>query len=183
MKWTLRKIREHRDEVLRFEVELDIEEQMRTIEPSILHLSPVQVAGYFVTHKQEIFLHCTADAVMTLPSSRSLEPVPVRMVVPIDERYVTPEYDVDSDEYEEATIVLEHDYIDLELAVIDNLLLNLPIQVIGEREQSQALPSGEDWVVITEDDYLAQLESQKAETVDPRFASLKALLNEEEADE
>ncbi len=31
-----------------------------------------------------------------------------------------------------ATIVLEHDYIDLELAVIDALLVNLPMRVVGE---------------------------------------------------
>lgn len=183
MKWTLRKIREHRDEVFKFDVELDVEAKIQMIEPSILHLTPVQVTGYFVTHGQEIFLHCHAKTVMTLPSSRSLKPVPVEIVVPIDERYVEPEFDANADEYEETTIVLEHDYIDLELAVIDSLLLNLPIQVIGEEEREAALPSGNEWVVISEDDYLAQVARQKEETVDPRFASLKALLNENQKDE
>ena len=157
--------------------------KVQAMEPSILHLTPVQVTGYFVAHGQEIFLHCTASTVMTLPSTRSLEPVPVHLQVPIDERYVMPEYDANADEYEETTIVLEHDYIDLELAVIDALLLNLPMRVVGEEEETAALPSGKDWAVLTETDYLASLERQSSEAGDPRFANLKALLNEANADE
>lgn len=94
-----------------------------------------------------------------------------------------PEYDANADEYEETTIVLEHDYIDLELAVIDALLLNLPMRVVGEEEETAALPSGKDWAVLTEMDYLASLERQSSEAGDPRFASLRALLNEANADE
>lgn len=183
MKWTLRKIRDHKEELLHFDVELDVAVKVQAMEPSILHLTPVQVTGYFVAHGQEIFLHCTASTVMTLPSTRSLEPVPVHLQVPIDERYVMPEYDANADEYEETTIVLEHDYIDLELAVIDALLLNLPMRVVGEEEETAALPSGKDWAVLTETDYLASLERQSSEAGDPRFANLRALLNEANADE
>ena len=167
MKWTLRKIRDHKEELLHFDVELDVAAKVQAMEPSILHLTPVQVTGYFVAHGQEIFLHCTASTVMTLPSTRSLEPVPVHLQVPIDERYVMP----------------EHDYIDLELAVIDALLLNLPMRVVGEEEETAALPSGKDWAVLTETDYLASLERQSSEAGDPRFANLRALLNEANADE
>ena len=105
------------------------------------------------------------------------------MDVPIKERYVYPEYDQKADEFEETTIVLEHDYIDLEEAVIDSLILNLPMRVVGEDELSTELPSGNDWSVVTEEDYQQQQKKEQAEQVDPRFASLKALLNEDNADE
>lgn len=183
MKWTIRKLREQKDSLLHFDVELNVEVALCEREPMIIHSEPVQVAGYFFAREQEILLHCQAKTVVTLPSTRSLKPVPVIMDVPIKERYVYPEYDQKADEFEETTIVLEHDYIDLEEAVIDSLILNLPMRVVGEDELSTELPSGNDWSVVTEEDYQQQQKKEQAEQVDPRFASLKALLNEDNADE
>lgn len=183
MKWTMKQLREKRDELTHFTCQLDLREQLMARNADIIHVDPVQVTGYFVAREHEIFLHCQAQTIVTLPSTRTLAAVPVGMEVPIDERYVYPEADVNAEAYEETTIVLEHDYIDLDLAVIDNLLMNLPMRVVGVEELDAPLPSGHDWQVITEDDYQQQVSQEKAEQLDPRFASLKALLNEEEADE
>lgn len=183
MKWTVRKLREQQGSLLHFDTTLELEAAVKHRESSIIHLAPVQVAGYFFAREQEILLHCQASTVVTLPSTRTLSPVPVKLDVPIKERYVYPEYDGEIDEFEETTIVLEHDYIDLEEAVIDSLILSLPMRVVGDDELSAELPSGNDWSVVTEDDYQQRKAKEKAETVDPRFASLKALLNEDNADE
>lgn len=183
MKWTIKKLREQQDSLLHFDTVLEIEAVAKERESSIIHLAPVQVAGYFLARGQEVLLHCQASTVVTLPSTRTLSPVPVKLELPIKERYVYAEYDGDIDEFEETTIVLERDYIDLEEAVIDSLILNLPMRVVGDDELSAELPSGKDWSVVTEDDYQQRKATEKAETLDPRFASLKALLNEDKTDE
>lgn len=177
MKWTIRKLRESKQELLSFDEVLNIAEQATLREASIIHLEPVHVSGYFVVREQEFVLHCIAKAVITLPSTRSLNPVTFEMEVPIRERYVYPEDDTDAEEYEETTIVLEHDYIDLEQAVLESLILNLPQRVVGEDEEEAKLPKGNDWAVLTEDEYHQQQEEAKPE-VDPRFAKLQSLINE-----
>ncbi|MBD3949824.1 DUF177 domain-containing protein [Tuanshanicoccus lijuaniae] len=176
MKWTIRKLRESKQELLSFDEVLDIAEQATLREASIIHLEPVHVSGYFVVREQDIVLHCTANVVITLPSTRTLEPVEMSMNVPIKERYVYPENDVDANDYEEITLVLEHDYIDLEQAVLESILLNLPQRVVSEAEEQATLPKGNDWAVLTEDEYQQQQQATKPE-VDPRLAKLQSLLN------
>lgn len=177
MKWTIRKLRESKQELLSFDEVLNITDQAMTRENSIIHLEPVHVSGYLVVREQDIVLHCMVNAVITLPSTRSLNPVTLNVEVPIRERYVYPKDDTDADDYEETTIVLEHDYIDLEQAVLESLILNLPQRVLGEEEETAELPKGNDWAVLTEDEYHQQREEDKSE-VDPRFAKLQSLLNE-----
>lgn len=176
MKWTIRKLRESKQELLSFDEVLDIAEQATLRGASIIHLEPVHVSGYFVVRELDIVLHCQAEVVITLPSTRSLNPVELTLTVPIKERYVYPEQDVDVDDYEEITIVLEHDYIDLEQAVLESLLLNLPQRVVSEDEEGDALPTGNDWAVLTEDEYHQQQQAVKSE-IDPRLAKLQSLLN------
>lgn len=177
MKWTIRKLRESKQALLSFDEVLDITEQAALREASIIHLEPVHVSGYFVVREQDFVLHCTAKADITLPSTRTLEPVRMELEIPIKERYVYPKDDVDAEEYEETTIVLEHDYIDLEQAVLESLILNLPQRVVGEDEEKVDLPKGNHWTVLTEDEYHQQQEEAKPE-VDPRLAKLQSLLNE-----
>lgn len=177
MKWTIRKLRDSKDELITVEADLDITEQAISRDDSIIHLEPVHVSGYFVVREPDIILHCNADVVITLPSTRSLKPVKVDLSFPIKERYVYPEDDVNADDYEETTIVLEHDYIDLEQAVLETLLLSLPQRVVGPDEQEEELPKGNDWAVLTEDEYHQQQEAAKPD-VDPRLAKLQSLLIE-----
>lgn len=182
MKWTIRKLRTRLNELWHFDEVLDVQSEVKSRNTSIIQVEPVNVKGYFLTREQEIILHCQASVKVTMPSTRSLQPVAVDLEFPISERYVYPEFDVDHDQYEETTIVLEHDYIDLELAVVDSLILNLPVQVIGEQELDAELPSGHYWSVVTEDEYKKHKVQEDSQEIDPRFASLKALLNEDNAD-
>ena len=57
------------------------------------------------------------------------------------------------------------------------------MRVVDKKEETAALPSGKDWAVLTETDYLTSLERQSSEAGDPRFANLRVLLNEANADE
>lgn len=175
MKWTIRQIREDKDDLLNFDVELSIFDQIKLRDDSIIDLDPVRVVGYFVAYEQNIVLHCQLTTVITLPSSRSLKPVRVDLSVPISERYFLRGQAYNAEDYEETAIELEFDYIDLDAAVIDVVLLNLPVRVIAPDEEDGAMPSGKNWTVVTEDAYNAQKVEEQVESVDPRFEALRTL--------
>lgn len=182
MKWTIKQIREYKNELMDFDVELSVFEQVKSRNDEIIDLEKVRVAGYLSAQEQDIVLHCQLQTVITLPSSRSLKPVAVELNIPIRERYVYPEHAENIGDYVETTIELEHDYIDLETAVVDAILLNIPIRVIAPEEAEGELPSGRDWQVITEEDYQTHQEQEKAATIDPRLEALKTLLVNENDD-
>lgn len=182
MKWTIRQLKEHLDESIMLSSQHQIKEDLLKRNQEIIDVKDVQLEGYFLPSENEIILHGLIKSNLTLPSSRSLVPVEVQLEIPIKERYVYPEYDTNHEDYEETTIVLEKDYIDLDEAIIESILLNIPIKVLHPDEEKGELPSGNDWSVITEEDYEDQLEAEKSEKIDPRFAALKSLIdnNQEE---
>ncbi|KIS12282.1 putative cytoplasmic protein [Streptococcus equi subsp. zooepidemicus SzAM60] len=78
---------------------------------------------------------------------------------------------------ENLVLVLSEDQLDLEESIIDNILLAIPLQVLTETEkESQTLPTGEDWAVLTEEQYQAQ-QKEKAKDNSP-FAGLQGLFDE-----
>lgn len=177
MKWTTRQIRESCcDGILDFKEILDLTTVLKERKSEIIRIEPVQANGYFVVRDEDIVLHCQLDTSVTLPSTRSLKEVDVPLNLMIKERYVETDLGTDVSDYEEATIVLEHDYIDLEISALDNILLNLPVKVLDRGEEEEALPSGKDWAVITEEDYYLQQKDKDLE--DSRFAALKTLLKD-----
>lgn len=182
MKWTIRQIRESADDIFQFEESLNIKEALMERDASIIDVEAVSINGYFVPSNDEIILHGQINVSLVVPSSRSLEPVSLQLDIPIKERYVYEEFDGNIEDYEETTIILERDYIDIDTAVADVIALNIPIQVIKPEEDSE-LPSGNHWTVVTEEEYEQQQAKEKAETVDPRFATLKTLLNNNDEDE
>ncbi|UUX34203.1 YceD family protein [Fundicoccus culcitae] len=178
MKWTIRRIKESPDGVLTFDELIHVAEAIQMRNKSVVNLEPVQVSGYLSAIDNEIILHCQAKVNITLPSTRSLKPVLLQLTIPIKERYVYPNFDTNLQDYEETTIVLEHDYIDLESAVIDAILLNLPMRVLAEDEGNHDLPKGNDWMVLTEEDYKRQQKEASDQKIDERFAGLQSLFNE-----
>ena len=179
MKWTLREIRDYPEEVMPFNETLAIGEELMSRDDSILAVEEVQVNGYITPVEDAYVLHGKIEAAIQLPSTRSLTPVDVRLNISMKERYVTDEHYLDEEDVEVVTIVLDHDYIDLSSAVIDTILLNIPQRVLAPGEESEALPVGNDWEVLTQEQYEAKLREEKANTVDPRFAALKTLLDED----
>ncbi|MDU6523476.1 MAG: YceD family protein, partial [Enterococcus sp.] len=83
------------------------------------------------------------------------------------------------DERDEEILVIDNDTIDLTDSIEDNILLAIPLQVFSEEEkQATDLPKGNDWEVVSEEEYFQKKES--AETIDPRLAKLSELFNEED---
>lgn len=183
MKWSLLELRKYQDMPLTFEEVLNLTDELTERDNQIINLAPVKVTGLVTVSKKEYILHYTVETVITLPSTRSLEPVELPMSFSVDEVFMTPEQYQQRDEHipEEEILILEAQTLDLDSSVADNILLEIPMQVLTEEEKdSNDLPSGNDWVVISEDDFLQQKDSQVEPTIDPRLAKLSSLLNEEE---
>lgn len=181
MKWTLKEIQEHRDEPLHFTETVDLEKSLMERDKQILAVSEITADGYLVYENHAVMANFTIDLTITLPSSRSLEPVEVPLNITVAELYVEDESYDWSQDVEEVVIPLEGTELNLIPAVEDAILLNLPIQVLTREEaETGKMPSGEEWTVMSEDEYRQQKQQEKEAAVDPRLANLKALLEDEE---
>ncbi|MBO0444352.1 YceD family protein [Vagococcus fluvialis] len=185
MKWALAELNKFKNSQLEFNESLDLKESLQKREPSILDLDKVLVEGTIHVNRDSYLAHFTVNTVITLPSSRSLEPVPVPLSLIIDEEYMTQAQldalvDVSEDD-KQLIMPLEKDLIDLTEAVEDYILLNLPLQVLTELEKStNELPKGDFWQVYSEDDIKTVEVSDSELEIDPRLAKLSELFKDEE---
>lgn len=186
MKWSLAELRKNQETPLQFNETLNLKNELMKRNEQILDLAPVHVEGLVVVETEDYILHYTAKTTITLPSSRSLEPVKLPMNFSVDEVFMTPEQYAQLDESVQAeeVLLLEKQQLDLNDSVADNLLLEIPVQVLTEDErQHGTMPSGTDWAVISEEEYEKQKETERKETTDPRLADLSSLLEDLEEDD
>ena len=185
MKWALAELNKFRNSQVTFENSLDLKESLQKREASILDIDKVLVEGFIQVDSNAYLAHFTINTVITLPSSRSLEPVLVPLSLMIDEEYMTEAQlnalvDV-SEEDKQLIMPLEKDLIDLTEAVEDYILLNLPLQVLTETEKSTTeLPKGDFWQVLSEEDLKTVQVEESDDKIDPRLAKLSELFKDEE---
>lgn len=181
MKWSLLELNKYKDEPCEFSETLDLKASLMKRDNLILDVSPVKATGILNVGKEEYLLHYKIDVVVTVPSSRSLAPVPLTLSIDVDEVFMTLEQYQQRDERlaDEEIILLEKPTIDLDESVEDNILLSIPIQVLSEEEQtSQDMPKGNDWEVLSEEEYAQKRQEEAQQTMDPRLAKLSELFSE-----
>lgn len=184
MKWALSELNKFRDGQLDFSETIDLSDSLKIRDHSILNVEPITVDGFLQVNREGYLAHYVAKTVITMPSSRSLEPVEIPMTLSVDEEYMTQrQYDAITDLSEDEKnliIVLEKDLIDLSESIEDFILLNLPMQVLTEDEkQSTDYPKGDFWTVVSEDELKKEREIETTTTIDPRLAKLSELFNED----
>lgn len=118
--------------------------------------------------------HVKTDIVV--PSSRSLAPVDYQQDFHFSENYTEDAVPKEKlDESEIPIVKVENDQIDLQTAVEDNILLNIPITILTPKEKKDGIfPKGDGWSVISEEEFA----ESKKDQVNPAFAKLKVLLDE-----
>ncbi|MGT2933180.1 YceD family protein [Streptococcus catagoni] len=176
---SISEIKKKQLEGLHFQQRLDLTEKIKIRNPEIIDLQAVNVEGSVVFDSGLFILDYKLNYVITLPSSRSMAAVESQksqevLEVFIEESQLATKADLVEDQ---VLLVLTDDYIDLEESVIDNILLSIPLQVLTEEEKASAeLPKGNDWEVMTEEQYQAKKEEKQKEN-NP-FAGLQDLLDE-----
>lgn len=115
---------------------------------------------------------------IVVPSSRSLAPVNYQQNFHFSENYTEAEIPKEELDGSEIPIVkVENDLIDLQTAIEDNILLNIPITILTPEEEKEDLyPKGNGWSVISQEEY----NESKKNKVNPAFAKLSVLLDQDD---
>ena len=92
MKWSLLELNKYKEEPLVFSETLHLKEELLQRDDTLLDVSPIKVEGLLAVNKSEYLLHYTIQVTVTVPSSRSLEPVALPMQITVDEVFMTKEW-------------------------------------------------------------------------------------------
>ena len=166
-----------------FEEEMQVEDNLKSRDDTILVVSHAVAKGFLVYQNETVIAQFTCAVDITLPSSRSLEPVVVPLSIEIVERYIPKGTSFEEQELTEIVIPLETDWIDLQPAVEDHILLSIPLQVLSPEELSEdRMPSGQDWEVISQDELSLRRTVAKEQQIDPRLAALQSFFDSDETE-
>ena len=145
----------------------------------VLNLEQLQASGHVVYDNGLYLLDYQLSYDITLPSSRSLEPTTLGFNYPVSETFIQEADAALQKELveENLVLILDGDTINLNESILDNILLNIPLRVLTPEEESgQVSLSGNDWEVLSEEDFAA-LQQEKKEASNP-FAQLNGLFDE-----
>ena len=167
-------------EGLAFDQELDLLKELQKRNPEILDLKNVTATGRVAYDTGLYVLDYQLTYTIVLASSRSMEPVELQESYPVTEVFAEDaqsEADIEALE-EDLILPIEGGRIDLSESVADNILLNIPLKVLTpEEEDGQGFIEGNDWKIMTEEEY-QEAQAVKKEENSP-FAGLQGLFEEE----
>ena len=168
-------------EGLAFDQELDLLKDLQKRNPEILDLKNVTATGRVAYDTGLYVLDYQLTYTIVLASSRSMEPVELQESYPVTEVFAEDvQSDADIEALEEDLILpIEGGKIDLSESVADNILLNIPLKVLTpEEEAGQGFIEGNDWKILSEEEYQAAQAIKKEEN--SPFAGLQGLFDGEE---
>ena len=165
-------------EGLAFDQELDLLKEWQKRNPEILDLKNVRATGRVTYDTGLYILDYQLTYTIVLASSRSMEPVELQESYPVTEVFaedVQSGADIEALE-EDLILPIEGGKIDLSESVADNILLNIPLKVLTpEEEAGQGFIEGNDWKILSEEEYQAAQAIKKEEN--SPFAGLQGLFD------
>lgn len=179
LNWDVQDVRKYKDKPFAFNESLDLEKDLKERSEDVIKAGIAKVDGQLFNDNGLVISDVKVEIAVTLPSTRSLDPVELPMKIRINEAYNID--NIDTEEMDENTIIIpiddENPTINIYESIIDNILLNIPSQILTKDEaDGKNMPSGKNWEVISEDDYQKQKEEDKQ--VNPEFAKLKNLFKD-----
>lgn len=179
MKWSLNELRQVGGQPIEVDETLQLEDALKKRRPDIIGASKAHVHGLFSVDELGVLGYLQVNITLVLPSTRSLEPVTLNLDFDLTEHYISHhEHDLSYFEDTDVVIVLKNDILDLDKVIEDNILLQIPMQVLttAEKRADFEMPTGRDWNVISESQ-LKKIQEEKTE-LDPRFAKLQDFFSE-----
>lgn len=169
MKWT-------RDELERSEGPVEFDENIEIADDAFSSSKLIQSVrdlhvygtGFFDSENELFMVDLHLEGTMICPDAITNEPIEVPLDTVSQETYAFGPVDDDDDSIR----IVTDEVIDLLPAVVEAILLEVPISVTEADED--AYPSGDGWRVLSEAEY----EREKAQEPDPRLAKLKEFKNE-----
>lgn len=182
MKWTLAELHKYSNEALHIASTFDLKASLLKRFPNkVLDAEPVVVDGYVTYDNGDATVSAHVKGQITVPSSRSLNPVDFPLDFTFNESYTTGKSHLD--EYDDSEVVFllkdSNETIDFDRALEENIIEQIPTRILTPDEQdAKRLPAGKGWDIV-EDDEIAHEDDNH---VDPRFAKLKKLFPDQDED-
>lgn len=171
MKWTISQLQKYRNKDYPLDETVRVDEIKET-DSSIRDVSPMHITGRVDISATKVTFHIRIEGYLILPCSRTLVDVNYPIDVETTETFLLSHLDYESDE---EVHQVKGDVIDLMPVIREILVLEVPMQVFCENDNSQegAPQSGKDWEVIQEAD--------KQKKVDPRLADLAKFFDQNDS--
>lgn len=167
MKWTREELLQNEQNIT-FDEYMDIDGSAFVRNSRINGVKDIHVHGdgYYNDEDNRFYCELKVDGIMLCPDAISGEEIEVPFETESSEVYVFGEPQDDSER------VAEKEAVDITRAVIDDILLEVPLQatVVPEDEY----PEGDGWKVYSEADY----QESRKDRMDPRLAKLKEFKDE-----
>lgn len=177
MKWTVVQLRKFRDDGMEINQTVKVTEDLMKRDPEIRGVSPIHVVGNAEIGSQNATFHLHLTGKLILPCSRTLVDVEYPIDIRSTETFILNPLENNLSESEEIHEAVGG-IVDLLPVVEELLLLEIPLQVFSEEALNDKMfQAGQDWKVLTEEQY--RFEQQK-EKIDPRLAGLANLLKNKE---
>lgn len=176
MKWSLNELVKKKH--VNFVEKLDLREELIARSMEIIDCSLIEVNGDVSYEDGLFYLNYQLKTILTLPSSRSLKPVEYPLEILVNEIFTTKENAKQNQELLENDMILflEKESINLDESVTDNILLEIPLQILSEEDSTEEMPKGKFWSVLSEEEYQRQQEEKQVEKKSP-FAGLDGLFD------
>ncbi len=181
MKWSIAELHRYQDEPLHIQSTFDLNASLTKLFPdTILAVEPVRVDGYVSYDDGDVTISANVKTTLTVPSSRSLTPVQLPLDFDFTETYIDDRDHLSRYEDDDVVFLLkEREFLDFDTALAEIIVEQVPLRVLSADEKAgKPMPKGNDWNVISEDEY--QASKQNTKKVDPRFAKLKKLFPDQD---
>lgn len=157
LKWSLAELQRYRNDYYPVSGVVNLTNALKNRKDDLIDASSIEIEGTITLEgSDKYYVDLTLDLTLTLPSSRSLEPVDLDMTLPFHEVYLAPDARIlaSEDEIEDDLyFYLTKDILDLQIPIEDTILASIPLKVLSKKEQdSYELPSGQDWSMRLEDE-------------------------------
>ena len=180
MKWQFSELQTYKDEPLPFNETVMLKEDLLTQFGDVIKdITPVNVSGFAQSDDDDVLIHAHVTGELVTPSTRSLQPVTLPIDLDIDEIYIQDKEHEERYSYEESVIVVDDGKINFDEAILEYIVLSIPLQVLTEEEMTNGtMPTGEDWSVISEETF--EKKKQETKQQNTPLSGLADLLKDDE---
>lgn len=169
MKWSMAQLQKLKVHGLTLDETINLD-SLKERDPHIRHVSPIRVRGTAEIDTRKVIFDLHITGVLILPSSRTLEDVSLPIDIRTKETFLYENQGTDED-----VNLIDGETIDLIPVLEDLILLEIPLQIIGENDtMPSSQKSGNGWTYFESESEL------KKDTIDPRLAKLKELLEDQD---
>ena len=168
MKWTLAELLESNSGNVSFDEDIEIDSSNLANNSRINAVEDVHVSGHGYLDEEEnrFYVKLNVSGTMLVPDAITNEEIAYPFETESDEIYVFEDVD------EDGVRIVTNEVIELLPAIIDDIMLEVPLQVTNASPEEY--PHGDGWQVLTEEEY----QKSQSQRIDSRLAKLKEFKEE-----